>query len=171
MIVKHAKNLFNNTFGICLLSMLISTVIMIASPSQDGLVFLENSFLINFLGVLLGVLITLVTFIHSVVNESLKKTNNQQSKRKTAIQLYSELKDNTVLIFWFLIIVFILTVWMTIDIPKIQLIELIGIEKNILITWIKLNIMILSMVATKDTIETLFTLIGVNLSCDKEDKE
>ncbi len=167
--MKQIKKIFkSNEFRPFLLSIIFSTGIIIADPFQEGLVFLENSFLINFLGVLLGVSITLVTFIYSVVNRILDKTKYKNKESQTVFKLFNELKDNTVLIFWFLSIVLILAVWSTIDIPNIKLVKLIGVDKGIVIIWIKLNIVILSMVAIKDTIGTLFTLIGINLLESKD---
>jgi hypothetical protein len=158
------KGKFNSgVFKIVFTSILLSTAIMLLKSEGQQIEFLDNGFLINFLGVFLGVAITLITYIYSVINNYVSKYEDKETIRTIAKNLYGEMKDNTMLIFWFLITIIVITFLSSIDIPGITCVDVIGIEKIKVFEWVKLNIVILSLIAIKDTIDTLFALVNMDL--------
>ncbi|MEG1669240.1 hypothetical protein [Chryseobacterium sp.] len=150
---------------------LIGLIYGIFSKSTS-LLPVQNEFLITFVGVVLGMATTIVTFIFSSVDKiwNIIDINNTTDslkcdKLKTQFKKgYRELIEDSKFIFIIFIILFILAFWENIDIPYIALENV--ITKVNLIYYIKIGLFLNSIVAIKDLFFSLINLLKLVLFDD-----
>lgn len=107
------KSGLNNIIIIVML-FLLSGLITRLTVLEKQPSFITYGFLVNYLGVFLGIVITLITFIYSVIKQIMNDD-------KEAGGIYSELKDDTYFIFWMFIIALLIMAFSSIDIPYVTL--------------------------------------------------
>lgn len=128
---------------------------------------LSNSFLITYLGVIIGFGLTIFAFIIAMTEKIAEKLNKSTKisrieKKKKAIKIVkikSEMEDDIRFCFICLIISIFLTIWNKIDLPFISIEQYKNfLTKNILLDSLKLTILSLSILAIYDMMSTSFKL-------------
>ena len=126
----------------------------------------DNSFLFNYLGIVLGFALTIFTFIVSMVdkikdgieNDNSKTDEQKKSAQNNILQIYSELKDNIYLIFVFFIVVSLFALFDRVDIPFVSIGEKFIVNKQQIINAVKLEIFGLSLYAIYDLCSSSFKI-------------
>ena len=129
----------------------VSTVFSISSYFTKSDYLISTSFLVNYLGVFLGISITLVTYIHT----TLLGVNEKGNYKK---YIFRELKHNTLFIFTLFICSILIMGIEKIDFPFVLLGELVK-YKYLVIDFIRNLFLFLSLYGMYDTISSLFILI------------
>lgn len=128
--------------------------------------FVDNSFLFTYLGIFLGFAITIFTFIVSMIEKVRERIeidpNKTEAEKKIVeddiIHLYKEIKQNIMLIFYSFLLVIIITLFGSVDIPLIKIPEYLGVSKIDLFFAIKLEILLLSLYSIYDLAISSFTI-------------
>ncbi|GBD86691.1 hypothetical protein BMS3Abin03_00612 [bacterium BMS3Abin03] len=155
----------------------ISSCLLIKYTNINIKVISDNPFLFTYLGIFLGFALTIFTFIVSMVDKIKEAIENDRSKTReqkedtesNILSFYSEIKDDIFLIFYFFVIVTILSLFENIDIPLIKL-DQFFLSKTQLIDSIKLGMFILSLYAIYDLTSSAFKISEATGIFKKEDK-
>ena len=137
---------------------------------KETFIFLQDEFLINTIGLVFGLTVTIVTFIYSAldrIERFIIKPYKDIAKKEFLVNrikaLFSELISNTKLIFYGFIFVLLMILWENIDIPFIGFVYKIDV-----IYIIKFFIVVSVIVATIDVFNTLFGLLSL-IKYEKQD--
>lgn len=142
------------------------SIILIKHTNINIDTFVDNSFLFTYLGIFLGFAITIFTFIVSMIEKVRERIENDSSKTEAEkkvvendiIHLYREIKQNIMLIFYSFLIIIIITLFGSVDIPFIKIPEYLGVSKIDLFSAIKLEILLLSLYSIYDLAISSFTI-------------
>lgn len=159
----------NKIIFICSILFAISFCIFKFINSKSELIFLDDGFLINFIGVILGTDVAIITFIYSSLDKIEEHLNKQFSKddakhKRMLKLLYSSVKeliDDGKLIFGLFIGILLICVICYIDFPFPILITY-TTKLNIL-KYFKIVVLVFLLYAIYDSITTLFNLIMVTV--------
>jgi hypothetical protein len=151
-----------------LLPILLSYIIIKNNKTISELTILSDEFMINFLGAVLGLGITILALIFSSIDKlrvEISKLNNATSNpvniESNEKRLFKSLKEDTFTILYFFIGAFLLSILKGLDIPILawQLNILTKIE---FILMLKLYLMMLTFILIGDIIASLFGLLQAN---------
>lgn len=162
MIKKHKKSVLT----IFLIITFIICCILIKHTNINVEPIAQNTFLFTYLGIFLGFALTIFTFIVSMVDKikdeiekDEEKTNiDRKNTQKNILSFYSEIKQDIFLIFFFFIVVTFISLFENVDIPLIKIFKDYYISKIQIITSIKLEIFILSIIAIYDLTSSAFKI-------------
>ena len=133
----------------------------------------NTNFIIDYLGLFLGFTIALLSFAISIIDKVKKDllSNSDKDAEKIENQIaklssvFTELKEDTMVIFWFFIVVVAIYIFENINIPFIKWPFKGCFSKILFLNHIKFSIFILSLYAIYDILKTIFLLsesTGVN---------
>ena len=137
-----------------------------------SILVVESEFLITFIGVVLGIATTIVTFIFSsvdkiwsIIDRNNKENSSQNTQLKTQFKVgYIELIEDSKFIFLIFISILLLVFWENIDIPYVALEG--GVKKVNLIFCIKIGLLLNCIVAMIDLFFSLVNLLKLVLYDD-----
>lgn len=169
--IKYKKTLLKLLIFVISLTISIgfARFIVLNNLEIDGLEVLEDDYLLNMIGVLMGLSIAIVTFLFSVIEKirsSLNKIDIKSNKEKKEINaieetidgLFSAIMKDTMFVF-FLFVLLLLTILT----KGLETVRNLLLNKEIFIS-IKLVILFLALIALFDIIASLFKIIkGYNL--------
>lgn len=141
--------LINTSIIICII--ILSLIFSMSSYLTKSENLISTTFLVNYLGVFLGIAITLVTYIHTTITTI---NNNKVSKN----DIFTELKQNTLLVFSFFICSIIIMGIEKINFPWISLGKLFK-YKGLIIDFIRNLFLFFSLYSMYDIIDCLFILV------------
>lgn len=151
-----------------LIPFVLCFVIININKSISNNLILNDDFLLNFLGVILGLGITIITFIYTSVGkvrESILRLNINKDKADDILtnvqKVISELKQDLKFIFFLFFISFIIAILKEANIPFIKY-NITIISKCELIALVKLYILSLAFLSIFDIVTTLFSMLNVN---------
>lgn len=147
-------------------SLFIFSLILIKHTQINIALFVDNSFLFTYLGIFLGFAITIFTFIVSMIEKirdrieiNPHKTDEEKGKiEKDIINLYKEIKQNIMLIFYSFLTVILIALIGSIDLPFISISPKLGLTKHDIFCAIKLEILFLSLYSIYDLTTSSFTV-------------
>jgi len=122
---------------------------------------LKDEFIVNFILALFGLFMAIITLLYGLIDKIITTFNRLKLKSVDNIYLsLKELKDNTFFIFIMLLCYILLSILADFDIPIVK--STVLLDKKLIIFDFKLIFLSLSMVATHDTIKTLFTMLNLS---------
>jgi len=153
-------------FIIFVISLVVSILIIHFLKFTDNKL-LDSEYIIDYLGIFLGFTIALLSFAISITDKIKEnilddKTIIDKEKKRIIIDktsnVFEELKDDSLLIFWFFIAVIILYIFENTNIPLIDWPFKNFFSKTNIINQVKFAIFISSLYAIYDIIKTIFIL-------------
>ncbi len=153
--IKYIK-----TYIFLIVVMVVSVVLQNIITDSQSLVLIKDEFLIGFIGVILGLGITIITFIYSSldrISNFIKSTCEQENAEKIFDYLkksFAELVSNNKYIFYMFALLICIILFEYIDIPYITFSH----KPNVILT-LKIFIFITIGIATVDNFKALFGLL------------
>lgn len=151
---------------------IISIFLVTLNKKMYTLPILEDQFLINFVGAILALSVAIITLLYSIIDkvrESIIEFHFQDTKTNRIPHLLKELKEDTLFIFYILVILFIISILNKCDIPIVKW-NFTIISKNNFIALIKLFLISLTLFSLRDIIKTLFTIITLSNYLSEHEK-
>jgi Na+/melibiose symporter-like transporter len=125
----------------------------------------SDDFLLNFIGFLLGIGITIVTFIYSTFDkfrDSLIRLNIDKSKvDKASLQLkkcFNAIKKDLLTVFVIFLLCIFIIIFKNCNIPYIEW-KSSFLSKNEFVHWMKLSMLFFTLIGVFDIMYSLFTLM------------
>lgn len=177
--MKRIKIMIKNNIiliVITLLSFNISLLIYKNNPLRVAdLKILDDQFVINFILIVLGFTVTLITIMYSTFDKvrqqlveifkNIIDESDLEDMQLTMFKIFKNLKEDTLLILFYLVVEVFMSIYVIIDIPFIKW-QLNSISKLDMILLTKLTIILLTLYALSDIIVSIFKLIQISLSID-----
>ncbi|QZY56651.1 hypothetical protein [Crassaminicella profunda] len=138
---------------------------------------LEDTFVLNFIGIFFGFAITSLALIYSsyekianTIVDAVQQNDEDSNYEEDIFELLNELKEDVIAIFYCILIAFILILLRNIDIPIVKFpMKIISKDELILIS--KLSFVLLTLYAMYDLTQTIFDLIKISYQLSKRNKE
>ncbi len=151
----------------------VSVLIVESNPGIQQSKIINDEFMLNFLGLFLGVSVAIVTFLFSSVDkirESIIKAGFDGAAKKqtetTINNLIEELKQDSMAIFVFLVLFFGTILLKDIDVPYLKIAIW---DKSSILSSIKLTLVFLTLFSIYDIISSTFLLMKVSHKLDITD--
>ena len=167
---KKGKDMKNKLRNLILISFILILGIVISHffLPQGNILLIENEFLITFVGVILGISATIITFIFSstekvwnIIDDTYSdKEKSQQIQKKFKLG-YQELVEDSNFIFIIFVLVITCVIVSYIDIPKISFPS--GLPKKQVLQDIKMGLFLNCIVATGDLFFSLANILKLVL--------
>ena len=140
----------------------IFIVLCLSKVNFSDIKILQDDFLITFMISLIGIFLAILTLMYGLLEKiaTIFSTANITTSLKNIYKSFDEIKDNTLLIFYLMLSIFIIALLGNIDIPYIKLPE--NFTKTNIIYNIKICILILVLFSVYDTIKTFFIILNIS---------
>lgn len=125
-------------------------------------IVLQNDFLITFLLTVIGIFLAIITLMYGLIDKINKifKQANLDSSFKKIYGSFNETKENTLLIVYIMIVLFVISIFSEFDIPYFSFPSF--INKNIFIYNLKFILLSLCLIAIYDTVRTFFIILDIS---------
>jgi hypothetical protein len=165
-VIRRIKKFLYFCFGI-LISISISFFILKTNDQILKLKILEDDYILNMIGVLMGLSIAIVTFLFTAI-EKVKSTlleyqitkNQAKEIDLTINNLFSAIMKDTIVIFIFFVVLLYIILTRGIDIPILKIPYFLNISKEEFVILVKLTLMNLSLFSLFDIIISLFGIMN-----------
>lgn len=167
---KKVRKINNNFVKIALVFIISSLIFLFLIPNKS-FKLVQDDFLVTFLGVILSLIITIITFIYSSLGkisdllDKCIKDSNDQTKEKVHNLLnasFNELIEDMEFMFYIYIGILLIIILGQLDLPHISW-QLTFISKQHLLSTIKFGLLINALFAVSDCFMTLKNLMKLTV--------
>ncbi|WP_017211815.1 hypothetical protein [Clostridium beijerinckii] len=147
---------------IFLVDFFLLIILCITKVNLSEIKILQDDFLITFIISVIGIFLTIIALMYALIDKIslIFSDANIADSIKKIYKSFDEMKDNTILIFYLMILIFFIGFLNNIDFPYIHLPA--GYNKTSILTNIKLTILLLILFAIHDTIKTFFVILNIS---------
>lgn len=161
------KRMVKNIILVAVLFVLGCLLSLFFADDKD-IIFIDNEFLTSFVGVVLGISATIVTFIYSstdkvwdIISNTFQSEEDAERVRKKFKKGYTEIIEDSSFIFVIFILLIICVIISAVDIPNISFPD--SISKACVISAIKTGLLINCLVSIRDLFFSLCNILKLGL--------
>ena len=146
---------------IIIFDIIICFLLYVSAIDFSNIKILDDDFLITFMISIVGIFLAIITLMYGLIEQIRKifKESNIEQSIKKIYKSFDEIKENTMLIVYIMIFIFILSITLNIDIPFISQAY---INKKRLYLDLKIFGLILVLVSIYDTVKTFFLILKIS---------